>query len=267
MRRTKGFTLIELLVVIAIIALLVSILLPSLNRARELAKRAMCAANLNGIGKAMALYLNENNDAWPFLNGMNFDTTNTGKNFDVEPPLGGETPDARSITSLMFMLVRKDQGAKLFVCPSTTDSADQDVKHLEGSDRVYNWDFHDNDNVSYSYQCPIDPDETNGVTSRTSAGAVVMADKTPGNVFNSWDIDFSGDELMPYVSQNHTRGQYMNMLFADMHAGHGKRPDVGWQDDNIFTASDDANEGSDEATSVSAADHLCVNDSFLIGPK
>ena len=54
MRRTKGFTLIELLVVIAIIALLVSILLPSLNRARELAKRAICGANLNSIGKGIA---------------------------------------------------------------------------------------------------------------------------------------------------------------------------------------------------------------------
>jgi len=57
--RRKGFTLIELLVVVAIIALLVSMLLPSLNRARELAKRAMCGANLNGIGKALVNYVTE----------------------------------------------------------------------------------------------------------------------------------------------------------------------------------------------------------------
>ena len=67
MRKRKGFTLIELLVVIAIIALLVSILLPSLNRARELAKRAICASNLHSIGQAFALYQGENNDQWPWL--------------------------------------------------------------------------------------------------------------------------------------------------------------------------------------------------------
>lgn len=51
-----GFTLIELLVVIAIISLLVSILLPSLTRAKELARRTACAANLRNIALGSVLY-------------------------------------------------------------------------------------------------------------------------------------------------------------------------------------------------------------------
>jgi prepilin-type N-terminal cleavage/methylation domain-containing protein len=58
--RRRAFTLIELLVVIAIIALLVSILLPSLNRAKELAKLAVCKTNLHGISIAMNMYTQEN---------------------------------------------------------------------------------------------------------------------------------------------------------------------------------------------------------------
>ncbi|MDY6914332.1 MAG: type II secretion system protein, partial [Planctomycetota bacterium] len=56
----KGFTLIELLVVIAIISLLVSVTLPSLNKAKELARAVVCASNLRNIGLAMNLYMEDN---------------------------------------------------------------------------------------------------------------------------------------------------------------------------------------------------------------
>ncbi len=59
MRRRKGFTLIELLVVIAIIALLVSILMPSLSRVKDLARRASCASNLHHLYLSYAMYMSD----------------------------------------------------------------------------------------------------------------------------------------------------------------------------------------------------------------
>ncbi len=60
-----GFTLIELLVVVAIIAVLVAILLPALNNAREHTKRIKCAANFRQIGLSALLYAQDFNDYIP----------------------------------------------------------------------------------------------------------------------------------------------------------------------------------------------------------
>ncbi|NIS52945.1 MAG: prepilin-type N-terminal cleavage/methylation domain-containing protein [Phycisphaerae bacterium] len=60
-----GFTLVELLVVIAIISLLLSILLPSLAKARSMAYRLKCAHNLKQINLAVNMYLNVNEDTYP----------------------------------------------------------------------------------------------------------------------------------------------------------------------------------------------------------
>jgi len=60
--KDKGFTLIELLVVIAIIAVLMAILVPALNSAREQGKRAVCLGNLRQLGLAWVLYADDNDD-------------------------------------------------------------------------------------------------------------------------------------------------------------------------------------------------------------
>ncbi len=64
----SAFTLIELLVVVAIIAMLISILLPSLSSAREQARAVVCGQNLRQLGNGMQGYVAENNDYYPGLN-------------------------------------------------------------------------------------------------------------------------------------------------------------------------------------------------------
>jgi prepilin-type N-terminal cleavage/methylation domain-containing protein/prepilin-type processing-associated H-X9-DG protein len=61
-RGSAGFTLVELLVVIAIIALLMAILLPALNKARELGKRTVCFGNVRQLILAWTMYADENDD-------------------------------------------------------------------------------------------------------------------------------------------------------------------------------------------------------------
>lgn len=74
-RKLKAFTLVELLVVIGIIALLISILLPALGRAREAANTVKCLSNLRQVGMASMLFANEHK-GW--MQPVTSDTTNTG---------------------------------------------------------------------------------------------------------------------------------------------------------------------------------------------
>ncbi len=59
MKRRKGFTLIELLVVVAILALLMGILMPSLQKARKQAQGVVCGANIKGLCVALRMYLDD----------------------------------------------------------------------------------------------------------------------------------------------------------------------------------------------------------------
>lgn len=93
MQKKNAFTLIELLVVIAIIALLLAILLPSLQLAKERAQFIICKTNLRSYGLAMKLYLNNNDDKYPECSTSMFNGNYTGYGYTI--PLSCQWHDER----------------------------------------------------------------------------------------------------------------------------------------------------------------------------
>jgi len=139
-RKHFGFTLIELLVVVAIIALLISILLPSLQRARELSKRSVCASNLRSIVQGMINYTATNKDFVPMHQGPEPDYVYIRGSTNIQAPgnewhLGellmpqmGMTPPPRGANNRFYdeALQNNRQDGKIFYCPTTGNASASD---------------------------------------------------------------------------------------------------------------------------------------------
>lgn len=244
MRRPKGFTLIELLVVVAIIALLVAMLLPTLHRARELARRSMCATRLRGIGTAMEIYKNSSNDQPPILPDhdqsqaiMYMDNLRVGNACTVD--VLGEGAQQN------LCLLVKDGALtwEMFMCPSVGKTKmDRDT-----TDRQYGFGWVAGSNksswIDYGIQIPYlktsDSDDPNSCpwVMNMDAQVPIMGDQGPSPGGTS-----STDILNENWSPNHgNEGEIL--LWPDTHAkwNTDQRSDIllncgGYARNNVYTA-------------------------------
>lgn len=120
--RKHFFTLLELLIIVAIIGILLSLLLPSLSKARETARKAICASNQAQIGRAINSYVLNNDQYMPA-------STGPGKKKDGSLRAGGNRAHYK-LHMLPYLGVevkgKKVKTTEVFDCPSTK------LKDLQG---------------------------------------------------------------------------------------------------------------------------------------
>jgi len=145
-RNRGAFTLVELLVVIGIIAVLISMLLPTLNRARESARRTKCLANLRNIGQLVAMYANQSRQQIP----IGYNTASSGQhgylnNYWLLRYSSGAFPKIRYTgLGLLYpagLISPSAVSGEIFYCPSTAEDTDHVYKGVGTNPNPYLDDF------------------------------------------------------------------------------------------------------------------------------
>ena len=224
-KRVLGFTLIELLVVVSIIALLVSILLPALGKARESAKKMVCLVNQRTTGFVWNLYANDNADVIVPVNIGQPSPNLTREWFDK---LAGYVPNEDynlfGIKNGLFRIKYPEKPRQtVFMCPANKAIA------WDGHDNGYCYNFVINDRSGIEWDNGARnwyPIKTTMIVSPSEK--IIFADgradpktSSSGNTYMSvfWWTDPSDH----YVGVDYWVGRFhgrdgANFLWADGHA-------------------------------------------------
>ena len=250
-KRKEGFTLVELLVVVGIIALLVTILMPSLGRAMALARRAVCGGNLKNIGLAVHLYANDYDGKCGGIgNGYNSGWQCIGKRRWLDMPGDEPNPDIAyknnysNSRSLWLYVLHADAAPEQFLCPAVKNTV---ASEYQDDHRRRCYDFRDHNALSYSYQ--VQQKGGSGwntyTTSMNDNGDLALLADRNANVRDRWYALPSNqggeycviDDTFAHLtgnSANHKR-EGQNVLFLRGNMQWTVTPRVGIDGDNIWT--------------------------------
>ncbi len=150
----RAFTLLEVIIAIGIIALLLALLLPALERAREQANNLKCATNLNQIGVALVIYSNENHGQYPRTTYVPGAPLCVGTGATAPDPFAAGGPQPNDVSAPFFLLMRAQQiPPKIFNEPYTDELDNQPEPTLTPQSRSNFTDY--KKNLGYSLANPI----------------------------------------------------------------------------------------------------------------
>ena len=233
-----GFTLVELLIVIGIIAMLMALLLASMEVVRHRGYIAKCAANLHTIGQALAMYANENHGNYPRTRWVPGAPLTSGTGAAASDPfLAGGAPSPNDVSAAAFWLLRSQRlPAAVFICPYndvTNFSADDANPQARSNFTDYK------SNLSYSFADPY-PDTALAargyrwcVRAHAAAEFAVAADLNSGTSHAGLGPQSPNRAMQDANSRNH-EGDGQNVLYADGHVDWRQSVFAGVNADDIY---------------------------------